>query len=376
MRQARGWIALAAVALLITGAAYLLQPASDSPSHSTDSDAANGASAVLLFAQAMGHPTDQIIGNFILPAQSTGVMFVFTPTSQYTADEAERTRQWVSSGGTLVYASELGDPELDRALGITRFNTTTSGQVYSGLPVMAGVNTVYGNANVVPLLPAADQVTFLRTPDGLAAAFLQHVGSGMVYVLADPLVLCNGLLEQVDNGRLLANILATPDPNAPVWFDEYHHGLAVSDFAPQSWVTTPWGAGLLWLLVAVFLGLLLRGRRFGPLAARPAEVVRSDAEWSVAVGELLRRSSARSVTLGLLASATERAVAMRTGLPLQPRERFWQALWVRAPETAAELAEVENSLYTSTGREPDVLSAARKLHRIAHPAAYQTGTPR
>jgi hypothetical protein len=101
-------------------------------------------------------------------------------------------------------------------------------------------------------------------------------------------------------------------------------------------------------------------------------VARSDAEWSVAVGELLRRSSARSVTLGLLASATERAVAMRTGLPLQPRERFWQALWVRAPETAAELAEVENSLYMASGREPDVLSAARKLHSIAHPIAGKT----
>src|SRR5579864_3632631 len=156
MRISRGWVIAAAASLIIAGVIYLVQPRRDSPEHSTNSDAANGASAVLLFAQAMGHPTDQITGTFTLPAQATGVMFVFTPTSQYTADEADRTRQWVSAGGTLVYASEAGDPELDRALGITRFNTTTSGQVYSGLPVMAGVNTVYGNTDVVPLLPAAD----------------------------------------------------------------------------------------------------------------------------------------------------------------------------------------------------------------------------
>src|SRR5437868_3879041 len=104
-------------------------------------------------------------------------------------------------------------------------------------------------------------------------------------------------------------------------------------------------------------------------------VARSDAEWSVAVGQLLRRSSARGVTLGLLAGATERAVAARTGLPLQPRERFWNALWVRAPEVAAELSQIENSLYSSSSSERDALNAARRLHEIAHPAPSRRRAP-
>ena len=166
---------------------------------------------------------------------------------------------------------------------------------------------------------------------------------------------------------LLADLLGA-DPSAAVTFDEYHHGLTVSDFAPQSWLSTAWGAALMWLLVAVFFGLVFRGRRFGPLIARPPEVARSDVEWSVAVGQLLRRSSARGVTLGLLAAATERAVASRTGIPLQPRERFWNALWVRAPEIAGKLAQVENSLVASSTSERDLLDAARRLHEIAHPA--------
>jgi hypothetical protein len=210
-------------------------------------------------------------------------------------------------------------------------------------------------------------VTVLRTSDGLAMGYVERVGTGEVIVLADPLVLCNGYLDKADNGRLLADILGT-DPSAPVAIDEYHHGLTVGDFAPQAWLTTPWGAALMWLLVAVFFGLFLRGRRFGPLVERPAEVARSDVEWSVAVGQLLRRSSARAVTLGLLANATERAVATHTGLPLQPRERFWNALWVRAPETARELADVEHSLFASSATERDLLHAARRLHEIAHPA--------
>lgn len=370
MKGARGWIIAAVVGIGIAGAAFLLQPrAGDSPEHSTNSDAANGTSAVLLFAQAMGHPTGQITGSFNLP-EETGVMFVFTPTSQYTADEAYRTRRWVTAGGTLVYASEQGDPELDSAFGVVRLSSFDFNTLYHGLPVVGGVNDVEGGG-VVPLDPSLEQVSFLRTPAGFSVGYLQRIGLGTVYVLADPLVLCNGYLERTDNGRLLADLLETAGPAAPVAFDEYHHGLTVADFAPQSWLATPWGAGLLWLVVAVFVGLLLRGRRFGPIVPRPAEVARSDAEWSVAVGELLRRSSARAVTIGLLAGATERAVAHRTGLPLQPRERFWNALWMRAPDVAGELAEVENSLHSAPVGEREVLRAARRLHRIAHPQPHR-----
>lgn len=226
-----------------------------------------------------------------------------------------------------------------------------------------------GGGELVPLDPSPGQVTILRSPAGFAAGYVERIGAGQAIVLADPLVLCNGYLEKTDNGILLADLLGASGAGAAVTFDEYHHGLTASDFAPQAWVTTAWGAALLWLVVAVFFGLMLRGRRFGPLLGRPAEVARSDAEWSVAVGQLLRRSSARTVTLGLLANATERAVATHTGLPLQPRERFWNALWVRAPEVARELAEVENSLQVSAATEADLLLAARRLHGIAHPVS-------
>lgn len=368
MKGARGWIVAGAIALLVAVAAYVLQPRNDSPEHSSNSDAANGASAALLFAEAMGHPTDQLTGGFT-PPDSFSIMFVFSPTSPYTADEADSLREWVRArGGLLVYAAEQGDPELDRAFGVTRLQLAVQGAPYTALPAVAGVTNVSGGDSVLALEPAPSQVPILRTAGGWVAAYVERIGIGSVVVLADPLVLCNGYLEKTDNGRLLADLLGSAS-TAPVTFDEYHHGLTAGDFAPQAWLSTPWGAALLWLLVAVFFGLMLRGRRFGPLVKRAPEAARSDVEWSKAVGQLLRRSSARAVTLGLLASATERAVAGRTGLPLQPRERFWQALWVRAPEVAKELADVETTLSTSSASERDVLTAARKLHDIAHPGA-------
>jgi hypothetical protein len=95
--------------------------------------------------------------------------------------------------------------------------------------------------------------------------------------------------------------------------------------------------------------------------------MRADVEWSAAVGQLLRRSGARLVTLGLLATASERAVAARIGLPLQPRERFWHALWVRAPVLADELAQAEGALTGSAAGDAEMLRAAQRLHNVAYP---------
>src|SRR5690348_3221535 len=99
MKNARGWIAAAAGAIVVAAALYLIQPHEDSPEHSSNSDAANGASAALLFADAMGHHGSQMTGSFVTPDYFS-VLFVFTPTSPYTSDEATALRQWVNGGGT------------------------------------------------------------------------------------------------------------------------------------------------------------------------------------------------------------------------------------------------------------------------------------
>jgi hypothetical protein len=367
VKGARGWVIAVLLSLGIAAIAYFFQPAQDSPEHRSTSDAANGTSAIVLFAQAMGHPTTEISGTFNPPA-TNGLMFVFTPTSAYTSDEAAQTASWVRQGGVLIYASEDGDAELDRALGVSRSGFAVSTTSFAN-PVLAGVSTVAGGNTSIPLSPAPGQVPVLRSRGGSVIAYIESIGLGKVFVLADPLVLCNAYLEKQDNGRLLADLLGTVQNGSLVAVDEYHHGLALKDLSPQAWVLTPWGAALLWFLIAAFVGLFLRGRGFGPVIPRPAEAARADAEWAVAVGELLRRSGARALTLGLLATASERAVAARTGLPLQPRERFWNALWVRAPEIASELAEAEHGLFGSAGGDAELLNAAQRLHNVAYPVS-------
>ena len=368
MRGARAWV-LAAVLLVALGVVvFATQQNGSSPDHNSNSDNADGTSALRLYAQAMGHPTDQVEGTFSPPSPND-MMFVFTPTNSFSHDEAATTLSWLRGGGVLVYASENGDAELDAALGVRRTNAlvTATTATASG-PVLAGVSEVRGGLFAIPLALSARQVAVLRAGP-YVLAYLEHIGSGTAVVLADPLQLANGYLDKADNGRFAADLLSLAPSGARVTFDEYHHGLVAADFAPQAWVLTPWGASLLWLMVAVFAGLLLRGRRFGPLVPREAEASRAEAEWAEAVGGLLRRSGARAVTLGVLATASEREVASHTGLSPQPRERFWHALWQRAPEIAQELDSAERALYGSSSSEKDLLSAAQRLHRIAYPVS-------
>jgi hypothetical protein len=368
MRGLRAWALGAVIVIGLLVVVFTVQQPQDSPEHSSSSDAANGTSALRLFAAALGHPTDQVTGSF-QPPSSDGMMFVFTPTSAYSFDEAATTLSWVRQGGVLVYASESGDTELDNALGVQRLQGfVTATTVQASGPVAEGVTQVSGGDAAMPFSAGVNQVAILRAGQ-YVVAYRQRIGSGTVVVLSDPLELANGYLDKTDNGRLAADLLGLVGPGAPVAFDEFHHGLTATDLTPQAWLLTPWGAAILWLIVAVFFGLLLRGRRFGPLIPRQAEASRAEAEWAVAVGELLRRAGARAVTLGVLAAASERAVAAHTGLAVQPRERFWQALWQRAPEVAQELDSAERALYGSSASEKDLLQAAQRLHRVAYPVS-------
>ena len=374
MKSTRGWIAGVLIVIAVLAAVFIGQQHPDSPEHSSNSDAGNGTSALLLFAGSLGHPTDQLAGSFA-PPSAKGLMFVFTPTSPFSSDEADATATWVRNGGVLVYASETGDPSLDASLGVQRSAIQVpSGSADASAPVAGGVQHVAGSGYLSPLTIGPRQVALLRVGP-YVLGYLERFGGGTVVVLATPLALCNGYLEKADNGLFAADLIGLVAAGAPVAFDEFHHGITLSAVTPQAWILTPWGAALLWLIVAVFFGLLLRGRRFGPLVERQAPVSRAEAEWAVAVGELLRRAGARAVTLGVLAGASEREVAARTGLAAQPRDRFWKALWQRAPDVASELDSAERALYGSAANEKDLLAAAQWLHRIAYPTPGERPRP-
>ena len=355
-----------AVLLLAIVLAFALRGTSsgDSPEHRTDSDAGNGASALVQLASALGHPTTTLQDGF-RPDLGMGVVFVLSPTVGFTRDEARRAMDYVTGGGVLVYASEQGDPELDQALQVTRQRTIASGEAAGAGPQLAGVSRVVGAVAVQPLAPRPAQAVLLRSSSGEPVAFEQFVGRGRAVVLADPLPLCNGYLEQADDWRLAADLVSLAQAGTGVAFDEYHHGPVGVGSPLTGWLSTAWGAAIAWAVVAGFAGLLLRGRAFGPRLALPGTALRSSAEHVAAVGGLLQASRATAATGGLLVVATRRALAARHGLVLGPD--FARTLGQRAPAEAAELRAAEAELGAGGQAEAALLAAARRLHRLAYP---------
>ena len=371
MRDVRGWLVLAGLAAVVAALLALGSNPQGSPEHSTNSDAKNGTSAVRYVAQSLGHGGDQVAGSFDL--SKSGLLFVFSPTSPFTGYEAQQLHDWVTAGGVLVYASEAGDDQVDSAFGVRRSNDPTRAVGAYGVEPLKGVGELSGGDFVYPFALTTNQVAIVRDRTGLALGYIESIGTGRAVVLADPLVLCNGYLDQNGNSRMLVDLLALAAPSGHVAFDEYHHGFTVGDVTPRAWLLTPWGAGLAWLVIAVFVGLILRGRGFGPRVPLQAGGARASSEWTSAVGALLRRAGGRKVTLDVLATATQRAVAARLGIPVEPHDRMQATLEQRAPELAAALAGADRAISTSAAtRDAGLLDTARRLHQIAYPFTETT----
>jgi len=375
--RGRGWIALGAMALLVFVLVLLRGSGTQgrSPDHASTSDGADGTSALRAYADALGHASGSVEGDFTL-SSSSGLLFVFTPTSGFNAAEVQQLNSWMQSGGVLVYAAEEGDPQIDLQFGLRRTANAVSAKAHAAAPILGGVGPVAGASDARAFRPTASQVALLRNDAGDVLGVRQDVGHGQLVALTDPLTLCNGNIGKPDNGRLAADLLAMTPAGGHVWFDEFHHGAAAAGSPETAWMTTPWGIALVVTVVIVFVGLALRGRAFGPRISLRAREDRSTAEYAVAVGSLLHRTGARRVTLEALLSATRRAVAQRIGLGGDvPSDRLNATIEQRAPAAAAELARAERELESASASEVEVLRMARRLHDLAYPLSGNNSPP-
>jgi hypothetical protein len=346
-----------------------------SPDHASTSDAPEGTSALRAFAEALGRSGGSVEGDFTL-SPSSGLLFVFTPTAGFNAGEVQQLNSWMQSGGIVVYAAEDGDPQLDAQFGLRRSPSPVSAKAHAAAPILGGVGRVAGADGARAFRPTASQVPLLRNESGDVLAVRQDIGHGQLVALTDPLILCNGFLGQLDNGRFAADLMAMTPYGGRVWFDEFHHGLAATASPETAWMTTPWGIALVVVVVIVFVGLALRGRAFGPRIPMRAREDRSTAEYAVAVGSLLHRTGARHVTLEALLSATRRAVAQRIGLGGDvPSDRLNATIEQRAPAAAATLARAERELDWASTSEDEVLNMARRLHDLAYPLSANSSPP-
>lgn len=365
MRDRATWLGLLALLIVVVVLVMLSHPGSrdSAPDHRSTSDAANGTSALRLYAEALGHRTDLLEASFAIP-QDARLLFVFSPDRPVTDEEAQALRSWIQEGGVLIYASKQPDTSLEAAMDLARTGGIGPAEAEAAAPVLAGIRHLEGDVLAPPFQLHPQQVALLRNRAHAVLGLIAAVGQGRVIALADPLPLCNGYLDKSDNGRFAADLLAL-SPGL-VLFDEYHHGGGAGSGETQ-WLATPWGAALGWAALVVFMGLGLRGRAFGPRVPLVSSTDRSSAEYARAIGSLLRRTGARQVTLGVLAAGARRAVAERLGLGRDVQDRrFAEILARRAPEIGAQLAATESRIPIAT-TDRDVLAISQELHQLAFP---------
>lgn len=365
----RRWILLGGVVALIAIVVALRGTSTgDAPDHNSASDARNGTSALRLYAQALGHASGTVEGDYNLPA-SPALMFVFKPTEGFSNNESQQLDTWLRAGNVVVYATEERDAQLDSQFGLHLSSTSVDGRAQAAAPIFGGVGSLSGASAALAFKPAPSQVPLLRNARGDVLAVRMAVGSGQLIALSDPLVLCNGYLRLADNGRFAADLIALAPNGGAVLFDEFHHGqIAGNAPAATAWVLTPWGAALMVAVITIVAGLALRGRAFGPPIPLRRSSDRSSAEYAAAVGSLLHRTGARRVALETLLSATRRTVAERVGLGSATSSgQVLEAIAQRSPAAAAELSRAETELPSALTSEAAVLDLARRLHDLAYP---------
>ena len=365
MRGKGGWLVLAVV-FAVASALILAQSGSsqDSPEHSTSSDGPSGTSALSQYAAALGHPVNYLELTFSLP-DPPGTLFVFNP-SAFSSRETSTLDRWVRSGGTLIYADDGLDTQLALAFSLHRGNPVPA-EGTAATPALPGVSHVSDDSVAEPYRPTADQAILIRYAAGAATlAIEEKLGQGRVIALGAPEFICNRWLEVADNGRLAADLISmTP---GTVSFDEFHHGAGGA--GGGDWTTQPLGIGLIWAALAIFVGLLLRGRAFGPRILPGSRGGRSAAEYAVAVGHLLRQAGGRSLVLKVVTDATRRSLAARLGLGRDlPHAKLEEVLARRAPDVAELYRNAAAEAAAAAGSEPALLVAARRLHDLAYPMA-------
>lgn len=367
MSTLRRWAPLVGLALIVGALGILTASPPSSPNHEVTSDAAGGTSALRQLAEVRGRSTAVVEGQFDLPVG--GELFLFSPTEAFTNLEADRVRDWVAAGGVLVYAAETGLQPLDETLGLRRADAF-GGEAQAASSQIPGVQRVAGNFDST-FVPAAGQAVLLTATGGAAVALSYSIGSGTVVALSDAGALSNGDLEAADNAVLAAGLIDLAPAGATVLFDEYHHGAQSGGSAASALYAFPWGRALVWAVLVLFVGTWLRGRVVG--APEPIDEIAPPTieEHMRAVGQLLRRTSARRPALDLLLAATRRAIARRTGAPAASGpEDFNQVLARFDPESATRLREAETDA-TAVGSDEQFAAVAQRLHSLAYPMAPQ-----
>jgi hypothetical protein len=343
------------------------------PPLSSRSNAPDGARALRLWLEALGHQVNnQSPASFAVPP-GTDAVLILEPLliSNITAEEWEALEEWTTEGGWLLLASSyirlplLSSPLEVETVAVTEgsYSAAPGAPLFRSPPLARPVSLP---ARYLLRSERADALPLLVTGQG-ALAMEVGLGQGRVLLVASPAFLTNSGLRDADQARLALNLITLLPPGSTVWIDEWHHGERASQPAGgglAAWLArTPAGRAVLFTVGVIFLAIALAGRRFGrpvPLAREQAR--RAPLEYVTALANLNRRAGHRRALMHSYHSSLKRALGRRYRLdPDLPDPEYVAQIARYNPRLdAPALLDLLRQLSGRGYRETELVQLARK----------------
>ncbi len=191
-----------------------------------------------------------------LPSSGKGSTLLLVPYEQFSSEELNQIRSFVSSGGTLLLLDDYGFG--NQVLGSLGLKTKFTGQQlldplfdyqnemmpkiteFTPTSMTANVSSIVFNhattledTSDVSVIASSSRFSFLDANNNgewdtdelsgsLPVAAYVKVDEGYVVAVADPSMLINGMINMDDNLRFIDNLLSIQGANSQVYVDQSH----------------------------------------------------------------------------------------------------------------------------------------------------------
>ncbi|MET3712709.1 hypothetical protein ABIC65_003427 [Sphingomonas trueperi] len=275
---------------------------------------------------------------------------------------------WVRSNRMLPAAEPLGVLAPGIRFGMVRYRS--SGELLQGEGLPSGIRfhaprmvQAITGMRATPREDGSTPALYPLITDSAGHILLAQVGEGPLYVLADPDLLSNQGLKDVEAARsalLLLDWLNSNDPEG-IAFDVSLNGLGVTRSPLKLLLEPPFLALTLTIVAALILAGWHATARFGPLARRERAIALGKAAL-VDNGAMLVRKARREAAMGTRYAAMARERAARIfGAPARLRDAALDA-YLDALGGPAAFTDLARNAEQARDRAT-LLDAARALHQ-------------
>jgi hypothetical protein len=372
------WLAVALFSLMLLLIIFTVmqeQRQQELPPLTSFSNQPDGSRALYLWLDALGYTPDNRSGQLYLIPDEAQMVLLLEPLLPPQEAELRLLENWVEEGGILLVAGR----------------TWAAQQAMAYFDANRRIQAVTETAEFRPTTPLW-QSPPLTDPPGWSAATYLHVeeadftvqgvvngrpvllsrslGQGQIWLASDPTIFTNEGLQQPGSAELVQNLVSQIGPSGLIWFDDWHRGIrpqeaVVGDL--NDWLRrTPMGQAILLLAILTFVGLVLRGRPFGPPVPLPDNNRRrAPLEYITAIANLSRRAGHTQAVTHDYQQRLKRHLARRYRLnPNLPHAEFVEQLAAYDPNLDADaLLTLLNQLSQPRLSEAELVRLATAVAR-------------